>query len=62
MFQLRLSMNSDYQNVIYFNQVAFLMQRLDVKVELAHVMLIYAFAKNVSKIFDKNLVGQHAIF
>ena len=55
-------MNSDYQNVIYFNQVAFLMQRLDVKVELAHVMLIYAFAKNVSKIFDKNLVGQHAIF
>lgn len=49
-------MRSEYPNVIYFDQVAFLMQRLDIKVELAHVMLLYEFGKQVSKIFDKNLV------
>jgi hypothetical protein len=55
-------MRSDFPNVIYFKQVAFLMQRIDVKLELAHVMLMYEFGIKVSKIFNRNLVMQHKIF
>ena len=55
-FQLSVTMRHDYQNVIYFKNVAFLMQKLDVKMELSHVILIYEFFDKVRKIFDKNLV------
>ena len=55
-------MRSDFPNVIYFKQVAFLMQRIDVKLELAHVVLLYEFGNKVSKIFNRNLVMQHKIF
>lgn len=61
-FQLKVSMRNDFPNVLYFKQVAFLVQRLDIKMELAHVMLLYQFFKSVSKIFNRNLVLQHRIF
>lgn len=38
------------------------MQRLDIKMELAHLMLLYQFFRKTSKIFNKNLVTQHKIF
>ena len=55
-------MRSDFPNVLYFKEVAFLMQRIDVKLELAHVVLLYEFGNNVSKIFNRNIVTQHEIF
>ena len=55
-------MRTNFPNVIYFDYMAFLMQRLDLKMELAHVMLLYEFSKKVSKIFNQNLVTQHEIF
>lgn len=61
-FQLKVSMRHDFPNVIYFSQIAFLMQRLDIKMELAHLMLLYQFFRKTSKIFNKNLVTQHKIF
>ena len=48
--------------MIYFSEIAFLMQRVDIMMELAHVMLIYEFGMKVSKIFNKKLVTQHKIF
>lgn len=55
-------MRSDFPNVIYFSEVAFLVQRIDLKLELAHVMLLYEFGKDVNKIFNRKLVNQHKIF
>ena len=52
-------MRSDFPNVTYFEHMAFLLQRLDIELELAHVMLLYEFFKKISKIFDQNYVTQH---
>ena len=57
-----MAVQTNFPNVIYFDYMAFLMQRLDLKMELAHVMLLYEFSKKVSKIFNQNLVTQHEIF
>ena len=61
-FILKMAVQTNFPNVIYFDYMAFLMQRLDLKMELAHVMLLYEFSKKVSKIFNQNLVTQHEIF
>lgn len=55
-------MRHDYPNVIYFSHVAFLMQKIDIRMELAHVIVFYEFFNKVSKIFNRNLVTQHKIF
>ena len=47
---------------MYFNMIEFLLQKIDFKLELAHVVLVAEFIRRVGKLFKRNLIRQHEIF
>ena len=52
-------MQTDVPNVMYFNMIEFLLQKIDLKLELAHVVLVTEFIRRVGKLFKRNLIRQH---
>lgn len=48
-------MRKDVQNVLYFDLVQFLVQHLEVKLELSHLVSLAEFGTRVGKIFKTNL-------
>ena len=61
-FQVHVDMRTDVPNVVYIELVEFLMQGLELKLDLAHIVLLVEFGTRVGKIFNKNLTQQHKIF
>lgn len=55
-------MRKDVQNVLYFDLVQFLVQHLEVKLELSHLVSLAEFGTRVGKIFKTNLNQQHRVF
>ena len=55
-------MQTDIPNVLYFNMIEFLLQKIDLKLELAHVVQVAEFVRRVGKLFKRNLIRQHQIF
>ena len=55
-FQLFVDMQTDVPNVMYFNLIEFLLQKIDLKLELSHVVLVAEFIRRVGKLFKRNLI------
>ena len=55
-------MQTDVPNVLYFNMIEFLLQKIDLKLELAHVVNVTEFIRRVGRLLKKNLIKQHSIF
>ena len=55
-FQLFVDMQTDVPNVMYFNLIEFLLQKIDLKLELSHVVLVAEFIRRVGKPFKRNLI------
>ena len=49
-------MQTDVPNVMYFNLIEFLLQKIDLKLELSHVVLVAEFIRRVGKLFKRNLI------
>jgi hypothetical protein len=59
---MSLELRRDVENVLYFDLVEFLVQHLELKLELSHLVLLSEFGTRVGKIFKTNLNIQHKIF
>ena len=57
-----MDLRLDVPNVLYFDLIKFLLQGVDIKLELSHLVEVSEFMTRVGKIFKRNLIKQHSIF
>jgi hypothetical protein len=48
-------MRTDLKNVLYFDELKFLLQHLELKLELSHLVLLAEFGTRVGKFLKTNL-------
>lgn len=62
MFELCLDFRKNIPHVVYFEQIEYLMQTFELKLEFSHILLISKFLQKIGSILNKNLTWMHAIF
>ena len=60
--QLQVIQRRESENVMYIELVEFLMQHLELKLELSHLVKLSEFGTRVVKILETNINSQHKIY
>jgi hypothetical protein len=55
-------MRLDIPNVLFFNLIEFLVQGIELRLEIAHLILLMEFFTTANKMFKREITQQHMIF